>query len=434
MVGASVMHAGVTNRRLAAIASAALGAAVAQRALAETTPDFRGVLAPMATGLQPPASATPAPVVDLAKTATPIDASKESERPLFTSPDDGQFDASGFLSKRTGFLPIAMPITEPAVGYGLAVGLTFFHSEPTVKEEAGGSRVVMPSTTVVMGAATENGTWAGAVGHLGVWNEGKTRYVGAVGYASLNLDWFGKGDSLNGKSISYTNDVLFVVQNIKFQLEGTDLFIGPTYRFIGSDSTFNPSGLPSGIPGFELDSQTSGLGIELTYDSLDHPFAPTRGMRANLTVSQQAEAFGGDFNYTKIQSFLIGYIPFNENVVLGLKANADFTTDGVPFYDLSGVVVRGLDRGRYMDNSAVYGEAELRIDLSKRWTALAFTGGGMIGSTISDFSLDNAHFSGGAGFRYLIAERYGIRLGIDLAYGDGKGTIYVGVGTGWIRP
>ncbi|HEY3494662.1 MAG TPA: hypothetical protein VGK73_08260, partial [Polyangiaceae bacterium] len=39
--------------------------------------------------------------------------------------DDGWPDMSGFLDEKYGFLPIVMPITEPAVGYGAAGGLLF---------------------------------------------------------------------------------------------------------------------------------------------------------------------------------------------------------------------------------------------------------------------------------------------------------------------
>src|SRR5688500_19261636 len=60
----------------------------------------------------------------------------------------------------------------------------------------------LPIFTSVFGATTESGTWSAGLGHIGVWNDGKIRYVGAGGYASLNLDWFGKGDSLGGESIA----------------------------------------------------------------------------------------------------------------------------------------------------------------------------------------------------------------------------------------
>ncbi len=108
-----------------------------------------------------------------------------------------------------------MPITEPAVGYGFSLGLSFFHDKPQVVSYPGEApRVIMPSITMVFGAATESGTWAAGLGHIGIWNQGKIRYVGALGYTSLNLNWFGKGDSLGGQPISYTNDVKFLYQKI----------------------------------------------------------------------------------------------------------------------------------------------------------------------------------------------------------------------------
>src|SRR4051794_28912564 len=77
---------------------------------------------------------------------------------LFRDAETGEFDVSGFLSTKQGFLPIAMPITEPAVGLGLSLGLTFFHDKPQAVPSADGGppRVIMPSTTVLFGAGTEN--------------------------------------------------------------------------------------------------------------------------------------------------------------------------------------------------------------------------------------------------------------------------------------
>src|SRR3954469_4366679 len=97
------------------------------------------------------------------------DASQPAERPsLIRDAEDGYFDVSNFLSTRVGFLPIAMPITEPAIGYGLGLGLTFFHDKPKVVTYPGQPpRVIMPTMTVVFGAATESQTWAAGLGHIG---------------------------------------------------------------------------------------------------------------------------------------------------------------------------------------------------------------------------------------------------------------------------
>src|SRR4051794_39100856 len=185
---------------------------------------------------------------------------------LFRDPEDGAFDVSNFLSTRVGFLPIAMPITEPAVGYGLSLGLTFFHDQPKVVNYPGQPpRVIMPSITAVFGAGTENGTWSVGLGHIGVWNDGKIRYVGALGYANLDLDWFGRGDRLGDSPISYTNDVLFLYQKITFKLGDSDFFLGPQYRFLATDASFARNASGADVPSPELQSQTAGLGAVLAY-------------------------------------------------------------------------------------------------------------------------------------------------------------------------
>jgi hypothetical protein len=44
------------------------------------------------------------------------------------------------------------------------------------------------------------------------------------------------------------------------------------------------------------------------------------------------------------------------------------------------------------------------------------------------------HTAGG-GFRYLIARQYGIRMRLDVGYGDDSDwTVYVTLGTSWQRP
>ena len=180
-----------------------------------------------------------------------------------------------------------MPITEPAVGYGLALGLSFFHDKPQVVNYPGQPpRVIMPSITTVFGAGTENGTWSAGLGHIGVWNDGKIRYVGAGGYASLNLDWFGKGDSLGGESISYTNDLLFLYQKITFKLGDSDFFLGPQYRLLATDASFADDATrpPAAFPTASCNRRPAASGVVLAYDSLDQPFSPTRGVRAEVVV------------------------------------------------------------------------------------------------------------------------------------------------------
>jgi hypothetical protein len=381
-----------------------------------------------------------APTTEPSTEPTTDDTSPTTEasppRSLFRDPQDGAFDISGFLSSRVGFLPLAIPITEPAVGYGLGIGLTFFHDKPQAIPGENGAppRVIMPSTTVLFGLGTENGTYGAGIAHLGVWDQGHIRYQGGLGYANLNLHWFGKGDALGGQSISYTNDVTFLFQRITFQLGDSDFHVGPFYRFAKTDASFTFSDLDRGFPVGQLTSKTSGIGAILSYDSLDQPYSPTRGIRAEISYSQQADWLGGDFNYGQLETFGIMYVPIGDQFVLGMKLTGGFDIGDAPFYDLQQLDMRGIPKGRYVDNDAVQAEAELRYDFTKRWTAVVFGGAGRVAGSVGDLLDADNHFAAGAGIRYLIARDYGLRMGVDLAHADGEWTLYVTVGTGWVRP
>lgn len=355
---------------------------------------------------------------------------------LFRDPTDGAFDISGFLSTRTGFLPVVIPITEPAVGFGLGGGLAFFHEKPSVRPGPPGEpgRVNLPSTTVLLGGATENGTWLTGLIHLGVWEQGRIRYLGGGGYGSINLDWYGKDDAFHGRSISYTNKVFAFIQRITFQVAESDFYIGPQYRFISTSSEFEFSNRDLEILPNEFESKTSGAGISLGYDTRDHPFSPTRGVNANVSYLQSATWLGGDFDYYRVNAYGLFYMPLASNWVLGLHLDGTVSDGDVPFYDLPFVTMRGIPAVRYVDNAVAQAELEVRWDVTQRWSLVGFGGVGWAADSVSNLFDSDGHLAGGAGIRYLIAREYGLRMGLDVAWGDDGGTVYVAVGTGWVRP
>ena len=55
----------------------------------------------------------------------------------FIDPKDGKLDTSQWLAGRTGFLPIPIVVSDPAVGYGAGLALAFFHDSGN-KAPAGG--------------------------------------------------------------------------------------------------------------------------------------------------------------------------------------------------------------------------------------------------------------------------------------------------------
>src|SRR5688572_9671850 len=81
-------------------------------------------------------------------------AEETSTSSRFRDPEDGWFDASKSFDSARGFLPLVMPITEPAVGYGAAGAVMFI--DRNVSEQEGG--YTRPNITMLGGLRTENGT------------------------------------------------------------------------------------------------------------------------------------------------------------------------------------------------------------------------------------------------------------------------------------
>ena len=86
---------------------------------------------------------------------------------------------------------------------------------------------------------------------------------------------------------------------------------------------------------------------------------------------------------------------------------------------------------RYQGPTAATAEIRGGVDITPRWSVLGFAGAGRTGDSISDLSSADTHSAYGAGFRYLIARRLGMRVGIDIAKGPEETYWYLIVGTAW---
>ena len=98
---------------------------------------------------------------------------------------DHKVDLSQWLSEIYGFVPLVTLVTEPAIGYGAGVGLIFFH-----KRKENLTRPAPPSISMVGGLYTESKSWGAMLLHQGIWKEDRIRYLGVLGYISLNMTLF----------------------------------------------------------------------------------------------------------------------------------------------------------------------------------------------------------------------------------------------------
>ena len=354
-------------------------------------------------------------VLVLLLAAAPARAAEES---LFVDPLDGAFDVDRFLATRYGFMPLVVPITEPAVGYGAAAGLVFIHGKLAGEEVEG--RRVPPSLSVAMGMGTSNGSYGAAAAHLGHWADGDVRYLGAAGYLSMNLAAYPAD-----RKVRFRIEGVPFVQDLTFRVFGSDLSVGGRYVFIGSKVSLLEGG--EAIQGRDLRTNLSGIGPVLRWDGRDSIFSPSRGVRAEGTYTWFAPGLGSDRDAWKARVAEVSYGALLPWFVSALRLDLQLSGGDLPFWFRPFVGLRGIPALRYQGQHVFVAETEERIDFTSRWSAVVFGGVGAATSTPSPTLVG----SGGAGFRYLIARQFGVRMGLDVARGPEDWGVYVIFGNAW---
>jgi hypothetical protein len=359
-------------------------------------------------------------------------ARQEPERISFTDPDDGAFDISQYLATRTGFLPVPIVITEPAVGYGGGIGLLFVHDKPL--DANGQPAKGPPSITGVLGGYTESDTWFTGLGHFGSWDDDHWRYTGLLGRGHANLEFNGIGDddagTLGQPELDYTLDGVFLRQQLLGKIAESPLYLGLRYEFAKTETKFD-SGVPI-VDNKNLDRQDGGLAAVAQFDTRDSIFTPNRGVNVVLSAYHYDEYFGGDDAYNRLEFDAPMWWPLDPSLVLGVRPTLALVDNDAPFYSLPYVELRGVPVLRYQGHDAVSVEGELRWNFVPRWALVGFGGFGQAVDSVSEFGGESYTVTaGGVGMRYLIASKYGLHVGVDVAHGPEDWAVYLQIGSAW---
>ncbi|RZT42066.1 BamA/TamA family outer membrane protein [Cupriavidus agavae] len=348
----------------------------------------------------------------------------------FFDPEDGMLDASDFLLNHKGALPIPTIITEPAIGYGFGLGLAFFSqsmAEAAQEARRSGRGPAPPNITAVGGAYTENGTWAAGAAHFHTWGGDRIRYMGAIGKVNANLEYFG----LANQPRAYELDGFALVQQLLFRLGDSRWYIGPRYVYADTSATFKFGGTAGELGPIEKKQRIGNGGLVIDYDSRDNIFYPNKGIYAEFEAQFARGGLGSTQSFDMYNARGFTWLPLSRKWILGLRADTKFSTGDVPFYAQPYVDLRGVQKGRYQDRNALAAEVELRWDVTPRWSLLAFTGTGKAYGRWHDFSDASTVFSVGGGFRYMLARKLGLSMGIDVAHSKDQNAFYIQVGSAW---
>jgi outer membrane protein assembly factor BamA len=350
----------------------------------------------------------------------------------FRSPEDGWLDVSSFLEEKYGFLPIVIPITEPAVGYGAGGGLMFL-SKPIPKAEDGLGR---PNITVVGGLGTENGTWGAFASDLRYWLDDHVQTLVGFVYASANLDFYGVGNDpvLASNPLHYNLEPKGGTAQAKYRFGDSRIWAGLSYAFSAAEVSFDePPGTP-GEPVFRHNSNVGGFTPSLTFDTRNNFFTPIRGTYLEASGGFFTPAFGADNDFQRARVIAIQFVPLSSTLFLGVRAEGAASFGNEPFYLRPYISLRGAPALRYQGEEVAQIETELRWQFWERFSVVGFVGGGASWNHFERLDSTQSIVTGGAGFRYEIARAYGIHMGLDLAFGPDNTAVYIQLGSAWARP
>ncbi len=329
------------------------------------------------------------------------------------------------IKKESRLVPVAIPISNPTIGQGLAAAILYMHPQSSQESDA------PTSMTGAFGMYTDTQSWAAGAFHDGYYLDDRIRFRVPITHADFHLKYYGTGaDSpLRDNPIEYRAVGNLFIPRLTFELPWNNWFLGGLYRLINIDARFDSTATIPDAPGLGVQQQTAGLGIVTLFDSRDSNLWPSKGNWLDLTASVNGEYAGGDFNYLKTVVKWAQYFPLKDSVTLVYRIDVQFIDGEAPFWDLSRIRLRGYSSGMFLDNVALTAQAEMRWNFYERWTALAFGGGGRIADAVSEIGSANNNFAGGAGFRFMLVEKQKLSIGIDVAYAeDAEVSVYFQVG------
>ena len=156
-------------------------------------------------------------------------------------------EPAGKVASDLGFVIMPIPQSNPTVGTGLILPLLLLY------DPGGKGR---PWMTGVGAMYTDNGSWAVGALQKAYLNNDKVRLTGVLGYADLNLKFYGVGSGAGDQGISVPieqSGTFAMVEGLGEVANGT--FIGLRYRLIDVDTRLGGQE----IPAWESRSQESSF-------------------------------------------------------------------------------------------------------------------------------------------------------------------------------
>jgi len=344
---------------------------------------------------------------------------------------DQKFDMSGVLNSDMSFMPVPIIITEPAVGYGGGLALGYFHKNKRDGEKKKG---LSPTVSFGAGIYTANNTWAIILGHQGSYLEDRIRYLGVLGYMSINLTFYGGSMDIGTGEYEFNMKGFLTFQEFLYRINRKNpFFMGLNYTYFNNNISFKTGLDIPGLDELEAETNVGGLNSVFLWDGRNNSFTPTKGVYSLLEAGRFSTYFGGDTDYWNLDSSTYAYLPVvDEKLFSGYRLSIQSKSGDVRFFELPYISLRGIPIFRYQGYNVLTVETEWRWQMLKRWSMVGFVGAGETMKNWDQIGKD-IKVAGGGGFRYLLASQYGLHAGIDIARGPEIWAWNITIGSHWGR-
>jgi len=345
---------------------------------------------------------------------------------------DHNLDFSDYLINMHGFVPWPVIISEPALGsFGIAMALVFVSPKKSAK---GADQFRFPDITGVAGMYTVNNTWGGGAMRQGSVPKIGLRYTVGFGYVDAKMDFYRESKYFGEIKYKFNLKPIVLAVDLSENLWKNKLFAGIRYEFARMRIAYDTPNIPDSIYDKNtFDKNIGNLGIYAEWDSRNTLFTPDKGVRFKASAGLGRSWTGSSFDFERYEAFTNIFIQPVKPWVCGLRVDFQAVGGTIPFYYYPYIDMRGIAMMRYQGQQVLVIETEQRFDITRRWSVLGFVGTGKTFSNQRFMEDKNWHWAGGAGFRYLLARLFRMRMGVDIAAGPDQFAYYIVLGHYWNR-
>ena len=287
-------------------------------------------------------------------------------------------DVGDGTSRRTGraVTPLVAPVPfkNTQLGWGLMLMGGLIH-------RFDGDTTIKPSTGMLGGFYTENGSWGVMAMENAKLAGDRWRLRLMLAHPEIRFDYYGTGEEAGeaGRSVEIQQNIN-MAQVAALRRVANGVYLGATAMYVGASIAVRDTtglGLPPAA-GDTIDVSLFAPGIQAEMDTRNDDYWPVHGALVRL----KGWFFGGDRSFQRYLVNWSWYAPVRgEQLVVATNVNGCGAKSEAPFWALCSIGagkggLRGYTQGRYRDSVMTTDQAELRYHTAGRFGATAFAGMG----------------------------------------------------------